>query len=376
MPLINPDDSLSLCAVMFGLTAMGFWLDGTAFGRRTSGALWIIVGGLFLSNLGVVPFEAPVYDFTFSHLVPMAIPLLLLRADLRRIIRESGRVMVAFLIASFAVVVGAIVGFHLIPMGPIGAKVAGVYTGGWIGGTVSFVAVSQAVHMTPAEFTLAMGASSPVSIAALLLLITLPSLAILRRFIPTKFDVNEVDSTDLVIEAQPKSYRAAELAGLITLGFAISSIGSLFADAMGWHDYRIVVISVLSLIVANLVPGRIRRLTLDFDVGMFVMYMFFACVGMITNANIFNGEALLLVLYATLMLAIHFVVLLGAAKLLRIDLADAVIGSAAAVMGPAPTAAIASARGWNELVTPGIMCAIFGKAIATFIGLGVAMLLR
>ncbi|MFD2500294.1 DUF819 family protein [Rhizorhabdus histidinilytica] len=109
---------------------------------------------------------------------------------------------------------------------------------------------------------------------------------------------------------------------------------------------------------------------------MFVMYMFFACVGMITNANIFNGEALLLVLYATLMLAIHFVVLLGAAKLLRIDLADAIIGSAAAVMGPAPTAAIASARGWNELVTPGIMCAIFGKAIATFIGLGVAMLLR
>ena len=43
--------------------------------------------------------------------------------------------------------------------------------------------------------------------------------------------------------------------------------------------------------------------------------------------------------------------------------------------GPAPAAAIASARGWYPLVTPGVMCAIFGKSIGTFIGVGVTMLL-
>ena len=49
--------------------------------------------------------------------------------------------------------------------------------------------------------------------------------------------------------------------------------------------------------------------------------------------------------------------------------------SGAALVGPAPTAAIAISKGWKELVTPGIMCGIFGYVIATFIGVSVTALL-
>ena len=55
--------------------------------------------------------------------------------------------------------------------------------------------------------------------------------------------------------------------------------------------------------------------------------------------------------------------------------ANAAIASGAALVGPAPTAAIASSKGWRHLITPGIMCGIFGYAIATFIGVSITAFL-
>ena len=74
-------------------------------------------------------------------------------------------------------------------------------------------------------------------------------------------------------------------------------------------------------------------------------------------------------------LVIHLILVLAAARLLKIDLAEAVVAAGAALVGPAPTAAIAAARGWKALVTPAIMCGILGYAIGTFIGVAVAKLL-
>ena len=108
--------------------------------------------------------------------MPLAIPLLLFKADLRKIFRESGPVMLTFMIASTATIVGAVLGFYIFDLGEIGPKVAGVYTGGYIGGAVNFLAVSQAVEMTPEEFSVSLSASAMVSNIALAMLVALPSI--------------------------------------------------------------------------------------------------------------------------------------------------------------------------------------------------------
>ena len=72
----------------------------------------------------------------------------------------------------------------------------------------------------------------------------------------------------------------------------------------------------------------------------------------------------------------HLSVVLLCAKLLKIELPEAIIASGAALVGPAPTAAIASSKGWQHLITPGIMCGIFGYAIATFVGVSITALLN
>ncbi len=375
MTIIEADNIFALCTVLAGLAWFGLWADGNRLGKTTSGVLWVILGGVALSNLGVVPFKAPVYDFVGGYLVPLAIPLLLYKADLRRILRESGPVIVTFAIACAGTVVGAIVGFHLLDLGEIGAKAAGVYTGGWTGGAVNFVAVSAAVEMTPGEVSVALGASNVVSIMALLALIALPSVALVRRLVPSRIIEASERQRAEAADDRPDALRMSHIAGALALSFAICAVAYAFASWVGMPNYAILFVTALTLVVANVFPQALSRLQGDFALGMIVMYLFFAAVGCGTDAFAFVESALDLFVYSVIILATHLIVVLAAARLLKIDLAEAIIAAGAALVGPAPTAAIAAARGWKALVTPGIMCGILGYAIGTFLGVAVAKLL-
>ena len=174
--MIIADNIFAIGALLFGLAWLGFWIDVSKLGKKTSGVIWVLVVGMLLSNTGAVPLKSPVYDFVCANLVPLAIPLLLFKADLREIFTKSGAVMVTFLIASCATVAGVMLGFFILDLGEIGPKVAGVYAGAWIGGAVNMLGVSQAVQMTPNEFSLSISASSLVSILALYFLLTIPSI--------------------------------------------------------------------------------------------------------------------------------------------------------------------------------------------------------
>ena len=375
MTIIGSDDIFALGTVLLGLAWFGFWADGNRLGKTTSGVLWVIMGGVALSNFGVVPFKAPVYDFIGGYLVPLAIPLLLYKADLRRILRESGAVIITFGIACAGTVIGAIAGFYLIDMGDIGAKAAGTYTGGWTGGAVNFVAVATAVEMTPDEVSVAISANSVVSIMALISLITLPSIVLVRRLIPSRIMGESERAAAIAAEDEPDGLHTSHIAGALALSFVICAIAYAFADWIGLANYAILFVTVLALVAANAFPRALTRLKGDFALGMIIMYLFFAAVGCGTDALAFVDSALNLFFYSVVILAVHLVVVLTAARFLKIDLAEAIVAAGAALVGPAPAAAIAAARGWKTLVTPGIMCGILGYAIGTFIGVAVAKML-
>jgi uncharacterized membrane protein len=74
-------------------------------------------------------------------------------------------------------------------------------------------------------------------------------------------------------------------------------------------------------------------------------------------------------------IVLHIVIVLGMARLMKVDLAEAVVASGAALVGPAVTAAIAISQGWRTLVTPAIMVGVLGYVIGTFVGVAVAAFL-
>ena len=67
--LIPAGNQFAVAAAVFGLAALGMYLERFGVGRKLSGALIALGLGLILSNLRVLPFTAPTYDFVNSYRV-------------------------------------------------------------------------------------------------------------------------------------------------------------------------------------------------------------------------------------------------------------------------------------------------------------------
>lgn len=371
MPHIEADNSAALAAVLFALAWLGFWIDRQPFSSKFPGVPCVITVGLLLSNFGVIPREAPAYGFVIQYLLPLGVPFLLFKANLRHIVREGGVVLIAFLIATIGLCIGAISGYFLFDLGEIGPKVAGTYAGAFIGGVVNFVAISQAVQMTPEQFTVALGASMPASIVGLFTLVSLPSFALLRRWMPSPI-ITAAQAAGPVVEAQAAThFRLDHIAAAIAVSFAICAVSGYVSALYDLATYNLLLVTTITVIVANLAPRQFGRLEGDFSLGMLCMYVFFAVIGATTNAFGFLATAPILFIYCSYMLAVQFIVLIAVARLFKLDLAEVVIGSAAAIVGSGAGAAIASAKGWRVLVTAAITVGMLGYAIANFIGVAI-----
>lgn len=382
-PLVSADSTILLGAILVGLAFFGFWIDTTWLGRKTSGNVWLIVAATFLSNTGIIPLDSPVYGFVHGVLVPLAIPLLLFKADLRRVAKEAGPVMLAFCVAVVGVIAGSVVSDLVMRQGDFGHRMAGVFAASWTGGAVGFVGAAEALKLTPSEYAIAIGATNIVSIMGLLALISIPAIGPLRRLIPSKI-MDEVGSEAGTMETMQKAprFNLVHVSGALTASLLICAAAHYISVSVrlpgggDLKDFYFLIVTALAILVANLFPGPLGHIEGDFELGMLFLYIFFAAIGASTNALEFLTTGPLIFVQALIVLIVFLIVMLAGAKLFKIDLARCVVGGLASFNGVAPTAAVTSGRGWNRLVLPGIMCALLGKVSGTFIGVAVAGLLR
>jgi len=222
------------------------------------GVPWVIGIGLVLSNTGVIPSEAPAFGFVGQYLLPLGIPFLLFKANLRSVFADGGWVLPAFIISSIGVCLGAITGFFMFDLGPEGAEIAGTYAAAFVGGVVNFVAVSQAVEMSPTQFSVALSASAPVSVLGLIVLATLPSMPFIRRHFPSDIiDRAEVVAVSGVDESAPR-FRADHVALGIAMSFAICSLSAFVSAKLGMSNYNLFFITVFTVILANIAPRQLE----------------------------------------------------------------------------------------------------------------------
>ena len=181
--LISADNTWVLWAFLCGWAAISIVLEQKYnWASKITGAIIALIGALVLSNLKIIPTESPVYDNVWSYVVPLAITLLLYQCNIKKIWKESGKLLIIFFLSAAGTMIGAIVGFKLLQGKiPYLAEVAAMMTGSYIGGGANFAAMSAAFD-TPGDVVSATVVSDNLLMALyFFILIAIPSMSFFRK---------------------------------------------------------------------------------------------------------------------------------------------------------------------------------------------------
>ena len=372
--MIGPDAYALIVAGLLGLLVLALWIERLPFGRILPGPAVMLVGAVALTNLGVLPRGSPLYGEIIGFAVPIAVFLLLLRANITQILRETGSILVLYLLGAAAAVIGVIVAYLIVPV-PQASEIAAIQTANLVGGTVNVIAVSTAVNLDNTVLTAMLAGGAPVMTLYLMLVGVLNASPALNRWLPGKDEPDEgaiaQPAASPAVEAAPGAGAVDSLHLAIVLAMAVAAyaVCDLALRELRLQQYLIVVVTLVALLVANCAPRGVAKLSGDREIGTMLMYIFFATLGMDVDLAAFGQVALMMSIFIAVAMAVHLVIILGAARLLRAGLPETLVGSIAGVAGPTTAAAMAAGFGRRSLITPGILCGLLGFAGATFVAM-------
>ena len=383
--MFNPADSLGIFAALMGLSAIAFWLEKTRLGELLTGTVIVILMAITAANLGVIPHQAPAYDFVFKYLVPVLIPLFLLQGDIRRLIKEASRTTAAFIVASLGTVVGVLLAISLVDVSGFAAHsdlpasqkpgaIAGLFAATYIGGSVNYAALGEITGLSQDSsfFSAATAADNLFSALFLSILGLIPGV----KWIANQFNT-ETDTSEPVLgnvkSVNPTSDQTVPISPLsLCTALAVATLLVTVSDALSQlialPSGRYVVLTILTLSLATALPRLRIWCTGGFELGIVLSFVFFASIAAGADIIAMLRVAPLLVLFVMILLSTHLICLLVVGRWLKLTLPELLTASNAAVLGATTAPAMAAAKGWNHQVTPGVLVGVLGYALGTLIG--------
>ena len=391
--LIAADDTWALLTLLVVSVALAIWLEQRyAWASRVSGAIIALLIALAASNLSIIPTSCVLYDeIIWGYAVPLGIPLLLLQCNMKKIWRETGRMMVIFLIGAAGTVAGAFLAYMLLHSYIPGLEgVAAMMTGSYIGGGVNFAALAL-------EFDV--GEIKAAATVADNLLMALYFFALLlfagMKFFRTHFTHPHIDAVlesgdtqgaktqaaaywsrkdislkDIAMNfayAAAVVYAAKLIAALI--GGLIPDTGVVFHILHTFFGSEYVWITTVSMAVATRGEKQVAKLSGAQEIGTYLIYLFLFVIGVPASISKILTETPLLLAFTGIMVVVNMVFCFVGGKLLRFDLEDIILASNANIGGPTTAAGMAISQGWSALVGPVMLVGTFGYVIGTYLGI-------
>ncbi|MEZ5463159.1 DUF819 family protein [Dokdonella sp.] len=366
---ISADNSFALLAVFFAIAAIATTIEKTRIGRRVSGVMFAIAMAMALANFGVIPSSAPTYTVIWTLLVPMAIALFLIRADLVSIVVEGGRTLIVFGFGVMGVIVGAWLGTLLLDLGTYEAEYAGVFSATYVGGSLNFAAVAEAIGFRDAS-ALAAGVAidNVVGICYLLFVGAMAGNALFQKHFAWRADRLGTSSGSVVTQARaPTVLDFSVSLGLAALACAA---GDALASLFGQPSYGILFVTAIMVAVATLARRWLSEIAGPELIATLFMYLFFAMLGAGADLTALLDAAPALFAYVLFIFFVHVVFVMVGARLFRLNHAEIVIASAACIGGPPISAAFAVLFGWRRLAVPAVAIGVLGYVLGNFVGIG------
>lgn len=310
--------------------------------------------------------------------------LMLLRCDLRKIIKLGPKMLIGFFSATISIGLGFVVAF-VIMKGAIGAdawKSLGALCGSWMGGGGNMLAIQSALNVDENAMGYALVMDSIC--ATLYVMFLLWAIGFSKKFNKwTKADTKNIDSVGASLAAEaaknnkPITFQNISIligsalmvsAGSSLLGELLASIPQLaIFDKATW---TVLIVTFAGILLALTPFGKISGTE---ELSNTMLYIVIALIASRADLSAM-GNAPMWLLTGLIILVIHIVIMLILAKLLHLDIFTCAVASLANIGGTA-TAPVLAGTYSSALVPVGIIMALLGYVVGTGGGLLVAQLM-
>lgn len=391
--LICPENSWALFAILAAIAAISIFMEQKwKWASSLSGCMIALIGAMLLSNLHVIPLDAPAYDFVWEYVVPMAIPLLLFNADLKTIGKGSGRTLIIYLLSGLGTICGGFLAFYCLhSYVPEPEKIAPMMVGSYTGGSANLVAMAKAFGASGKTVSVAVVADNLLMAIYFFVLAAIPSI----RFFYKRFRHPIMDRMEKEAAAanapnhaaaywKPKDISLKDIAASLSLSLAIVAVsnnaaaffgrviptGSFLMTLLnGLLGSQYLIMTTITVLLATLLPGFMGALGGAQELGTYFIYIFFAVIGVPASISMIVTQAPLLLVFCLIIVSVNMIFSLVLGRLFKFSLEEIIIASSANIGGPTTAAAMAISKGWSELVTPAILVGTLGYAIGNYYGI-------
>ena len=379
--MLSPDNHLGIFAALMGLAAIAFWLQTTRIGALLTGTVMVILMAIVAANAGLIPHQAPAYDFVFTYLVPVLIPLFLLQGDVRRLLREASRTTLAFIVASAGTVAGVLLAISLLDLSALAedaniaatdkqSAIAGLFAATYIGGSVNYAALGEMTGLSndASFFSAATAADNLFSAIFLSVLGLLPGMKWLARRFNDHPQTKNAASSSEELERNTVSITPTSLCTALAVATLLVTLSDAFSAWLNFSGGRYIILTILTLALATMVPKLRGWCTGGFELGVVLSFVFFGSIAAGADVVAMLSVAPILIALVSILLTTHLICLLVVGRWLNLTLPELLTASNAAVLGATTAPAMAAAKGWHDQITPGVLVGVLGYSLGTLIG--------
>lgn len=384
--MIDANNTWVLWSIIVGIATLSIFLENRyRWAAKISGAIIGLVIAATLSNIGVIPVDSPVYDQVWGVVVPLAIPMLLFQCDLKQIWKESGRLVIIFLISSVGTVLGAVIGYFILSQAiPVLNHIAGMMVGSYIGGGVNFVAVSSAFDIPKELISAATVADNLLMVFYFLILLMIPTMGFFKnhfKFAYTAESQEEEKSTyvkDTIVTVQDIAFVFSISVIIVTISFMLSDVIAKLGDnsIIQLISNKYLILTTLTVSCSTIFAKQFKKISGASEIGTFLIYLFFVVIGIPASISAIVEKSPLLLVFCGIMVFVNMVVTFVGAKMFGFTVEEAILASNANIGGPTTAAAMAISKGWHRFVAPTMLVGTLGYIIGTYVGIFIGQLLN
>jgi uncharacterized membrane protein len=346
--------------------------------------LLLYILGVIIGNTGIHPEGmGTIQEILSSAMVPLAIPMMLFGCTFR--FKETKEQLKALLTGMAAVVIAVIAGYLIFGKNiEEGAKVGGLLTGVYTGGTLNLAALKTMLGVKNETYILINSYDMLVSFLYLTFLLTV-GIRLFRKFLPFKPSaLTTTKVKDLEMESDGNYKKMFTKDGVKeagkTLGITILICALSGGIALLFPQGAFMVVFILMLTTLGIGCSFIRpihNLKHSYDLGMYFIYIFcivVASMADLTSLDLVGGLHLMGYLLFAVFGSLTIQAIL--ARIFKIDADTMIIASVTFINSPPFVPMMVAAMKNKSVLVTGLTLGIIGYAVGNYLGYLMSELLK